>query len=254
VGDGALLIRSDNSATGRAERIENGNGIAFEVLGRVVSVWRGKIMKKLLLIALIGICSLLSSSLRAQVVGGKVSADSTIGNWESFYLSFPSAVQARMISRSLSSATAMVLDAYPPECTGNFQWIFPLNQTVNSDTPLRILPIFIRVDSGPMHAMSASFQATMGDSYGIISLNSTPEFRSLIQEMDRGGVARVRIEDEKGTTIETDVFSLIGFNASLARINQGCLALNHVPSPSPSTPSPSRPPAPRSSPPGLQSL
>lgn len=176
----------------------------------------------------------------AQVSGGETTSHATIGNWESFYVYNSAEARARMTTTSLSSPTAMAIDAYLPNCELNIEWIFSYQTPLNNDTQALKIPIFLRVDSGPMHVVSGFYKGVMGDSFGIISLNITSEFQMLLQEMGRGAVARIRFETEDGSPLETDIFSLNGFVASMSRIQQGCrdlgAALRSNPKPPPPSP------------------
>ncbi len=180
---------------------------------------------------------IISESCFAQVTSGKVLAKNRSGYWTSLMLSSKTGIWFRVVS-DVSAGTSAVVDIFPPSCANRttFSFEYTYKAPLSSSTSQENLLMALRVDTRQLYSLQGSYQGSMGDQFGFVTLSATPLFGSLITDMKAGNILRGQLSWPNGTLIGSVAFPLAGFTISLNRANNACALYSHPrqrPSPSP---------------------
>lgn len=160
----------------------------------------------------------LSSHGQAQVSSGQIANRQVNGSWESF--SIINGNDMRLRATATDGHVTVIADDFIPDCKIDISVTAPISKPMN-DTPASHLPGLIRIDDGPLHAITYSTTATvMGDTAVYATVDATPEFTNIIGEMMVGSVARLKIGDASTDPVVS--VPLNGFAVSLQRLRSWC--------------------------------
>jgi len=176
-------------------------------------------MKRLLLSVVL---VLLSAQAMAQLQQGTITLRQSYQNWEAFLLTISGSTYARTSSISIEGDILLTIDRTGIDCAPSLVFMV-YTGPLGKDNSRPDVTLSFRADSGRRFDLQGTSSITMGDEFGQVLLNSTPQFSDLMSELRRGASLRTKImfgDNESGAIYST--FSLRGFTAAQLRAEELC--------------------------------
>lgn len=167
---------------------------------------------------------LFCSPVLGQVTFGQIALKQTHKKWSSFLLTTNGLTESRAFTYQLDGDIPMALDFSLPNCAVTLTFYLSLDTAVKQDVTRTDVILSFRADSGTRFDLTGTSRITMGDTTGIVTLDTTDRFVDLIAEMRRGSSLRTKIlfgHNEKDAIYMT--YSLDGFTAASSRALDLCM-------------------------------
>lgn len=160
----------------------------------------------------------------AQLQVGERMYSQRNGYWDSFLLVFPTAAYTRATTTAIDGAAfILTLDFVPPGCKPTMNFLLPVGGPAEKDNTRYDVTVSTRTDDGARVSFVAVSTVTMGDTYGLIEVQSNTNLLGQIGEMSRGQTLRVKTVfggDESSASYNS--YSLMGMTAAYRRAETMC--------------------------------
>jgi hypothetical protein len=160
----------------------------------------------------------------AQIKPGEIKSEQIAQDWSSFILSNTSARMTTSSKTRTGTPVTLALQMSPP-CDGIFMRIIFRLPRARDDAGRLTWLLTMRVDNQRPLFGQISYNASIGDTFAIFTLDKLPQFPELLQGMIIGQGVQMRADELSGKEIDTVGFSLYGFTASYNRMKNLCQQL-----------------------------